>query len=57
LGSGIYVLAGAVITKYTGPSIILSFIFAGLITFFSGIGWLFEFLENVKYAYFYSLVI
>lgn len=37
LGSGIYVLAGSVITKYTGPSIILSFLLAGFATFFSGI--------------------
>jgi amino acid transporter len=37
LGSGIYVLAGTVITKFTGPSIILSFIIAGIATFFSGI--------------------
>ena len=36
LGSGIYVLAGSIITKFTGPSIILSFIFAGLATLFSG---------------------
>ena len=37
LGSGIYILAGAVIKNYTGPSVFLSFIFAGLATFFSGI--------------------
>jgi amino acid permease len=37
LGSGIYVLAGSVITIYTGPSIILSFILAGMATFFSGL--------------------
>ncbi len=37
LGSGIYVLAGSVITIYTGPSIILSFILAGIATFFSGL--------------------
>ena len=37
LGSGIYVLAGTVITSFTGPSILLSFIIAGLATFFSGI--------------------
>jgi amino acid transporter len=37
LGSGIYVLAGTVITSFTGPSIILSFIIAGIATFFSGL--------------------
>ena len=36
LGSGIYVLAGQVIANYSGPSIILSFIIAGIATFFSG---------------------
>lgn len=36
LGSGIYVLAGTVITSFSGPSIILSFIVAGIATFLSG---------------------
>jgi amino acid transporter len=37
LGSGIYVLAGTVITSLTGPSIILSFVIAGIATFISGL--------------------
>jgi amino acid transporter len=36
LGSGIYVLSGSVIGQYSGPSIIISFIIAGIATFFSG---------------------
>ncbi len=45
MGTGIYVIAGAVITQYTGPSFIVSFIIAGLVTFFSGI--------YIEYKYFY----
>lgn len=37
LGNGIYVLAGDVIANYAGPSIVFSFIVAGLATFVSGI--------------------
>lgn len=37
LGSGIYVLSGSIIAAFSGPSIILSFIIAGIGTFFSGI--------------------
>jgi amino acid transporter len=36
LGNGIYVLAGDVIANYAGPSIVLSFIVAGLATFIAG---------------------
>lgn len=39
LGSGIYVLAGVVISKFAGPSIIFSFILAGIATFFSGLSY------------------
>lgn len=39
LGSGIYVLAGSVIVKYSGPSIMLSFIIAGIATFLSGLSY------------------
>lgn len=39
LGSGIYVLAGSVIAKYSGPSIMLSFIIAGVATFLSGLSY------------------
>lgn len=37
LGSGIYVLAGNVIGQYTGPSVLISFIIAGLCSFLSGL--------------------
>ena len=37
MGTGIYVIAGAVITQYTGPSFIFTFLIAGLVTFLSGI--------------------
>lgn len=37
LGNGIYVLAGEVIARYSGPAIVLSFIVAGLATFIAGI--------------------
>jgi APA family basic amino acid/polyamine antiporter len=36
LGNGIYVLAGDVIANYAGPSIVFSFIVAGLATFIAG---------------------
>ncbi len=37
LGVGIYILAGDVISNYTGPGIILSFLIAGLATFIAGL--------------------
>ncbi|RNA31175.1 cationic amino acid transporter 3 isoform X1, partial [Brachionus plicatilis] len=37
LGSGIYVLSGVVITKYSGPAVLLSFIFAAIATLLSGL--------------------
>ncbi|CAF0761137.1 unnamed protein product [Brachionus calyciflorus] len=37
LGSGIYVLSGAVITQYSGPGIIFSFIIAAFATLLSGL--------------------
>ncbi len=37
LGSGIYVLSGSVITQYSGPSILISFILAAIATFLSGL--------------------
>lgn len=37
LGNGIYVLAGDVIAKYSGPSIAVSFLVAGMVTFIAGI--------------------
>jgi L-asparagine transporter-like permease len=36
LGSGIYILAGSVIGEFTGPAVMLSFVFAGIATFMSG---------------------
>ena len=42
LGNGIYVLAGDVIANYAGPSIVLSFIVAGLATFIAGFSIFFQ---------------
>jgi amino acid permease len=39
LGSGVFVLAGNIIGTYTGPSIIVSFVFAGIATFLSGLSY------------------
>lgn len=37
MGSGIYVLSGTVITQYSGPAILFSFIIAAIATFLSGL--------------------
>lgn len=42
-GSGIYVLVGNVIANYAGPSVIFSFVIAGIATFLSG---MFYYLQN-----------
>ena len=39
LGSGIYVLAGVIVTKYAGPGILISFLIAGVATGFSGLSY------------------
>jgi amino acid transporter len=39
LGSGIYVLAGVIITKYSGPGIVISFLIAAIATGFSGLSY------------------
>ena len=38
-GSGVYVLIGDVIANYAGPSVIFSFIIAGLATFLAGMSY------------------
>ncbi len=37
LGSGIYILSGTVITQYSGPAVIISFIIAAFATYLSGL--------------------
>lgn len=39
MGSGIYVIAGTVIADYTGPSVIVSFLVAGVCSFLAGLSY------------------
>ncbi len=55
LGNGIYVLAGDVVANYAGPSIVLSFIVAGLATFIAGKTWFQWKIAQHKTTYMYSL--
>ncbi len=37
LGSGVYILIGNIISKYAGPAILFSFLFAGICSFLAGL--------------------
>ncbi len=37
MGSGVYVLTGFIMSTYTGPAIVISFLIAGICSFLSGL--------------------
>ena len=39
LGSSIYILSGAIINQYSGPSVLLSFMIAGMLTYLCGLSY------------------